>query len=131
MNEGKPGQGWLRRWWPALAWAVVLFAQSSIPGDDIPAFIPVVGWDKVIHLVLYGILAWLAMRGRAAGPPAAWIIWLLCVAYGASDEAHQLFVPGRFASVWDLAADALGALLAVLLYGVVSRKREQNRHNAA
>lgn len=108
-------RGW-RRWWPVAAWAAVLFLQSSIPAKDIPIVVPIVGWDKLVHFVLYGTLAWLAMRGRQDGRPAVWIILLFCVVYGASDEAHQFLVPGRTPSVWDLLADSIGAGLGILLF---------------
>ena len=32
--------------------------------------------------------------------------------YGVSDEFHQSFVPGRTASIWDLAADSIGVAIA-------------------
>ena len=40
---------------------------------------------------------------------------VVTVVYGFSDEFHQLYVPGRSADMYDLAADAAGALLFVLL----------------
>ena len=36
--------------------------------------------------------------------------------YGATDEWHQSYVPGRYAEVADWVADTLGALLATVLY---------------
>jgi VanZ family protein len=53
--------------------------------------------------------------------------WLLSTAYGATDEAHQYFVPGRHADVADLAADALGALaaaVAIRAWGIIARGSE-------
>jgi VanZ family protein len=38
---------------------------------------------------------------------------LLVIVYGASDEFHQYFVPGRQADVFDLMADSLGAVVLV------------------
>jgi VanZ family protein len=40
----------------------------------------------------------------------------LGVAYGASDEVHQAFVPGRSADPADWAADALGVLAGTFAY---------------
>ena len=42
---------------------------------------------------------------------------MMAIAYGASDEWHQSFVPGRHADVWDLAADGVGAALALGVVG--------------
>jgi VanZ family protein len=41
---------------------------------------------------------------------------LVVSAFGASDEWHQSFVPGRFTDFWDWLADTLGAAIAVGLY---------------
>jgi VanZ family protein len=40
---------------------------------------------------------------------------LAAAAYSLTDEFHQLFVPGRHASIADCAIDSTGAALAVLL----------------
>ncbi len=38
---------------------------------------------------------------------------LLVILYAASDEFHQLFTPGRFASSLDLLSDGIGAVIGV------------------
>ena len=119
--------GWWKRWWPVVAWAAVLFGQSSVPGSDIPKFIPTIGWDKLYHFGLYAILAILAMRSRRGSAFAVWSVLLFCVAYGASDEFHQWFVPGRTASVWDLLADSLGAGAGVLLFLAWQRRMKRKQ----
>jgi hypothetical protein len=40
------------------------------------------------------------------------LLTILVTAYGVTDEYHQLFVPGRDASGWDILADGLGGFLA-------------------
>jgi VanZ family protein len=40
---------------------------------------------------------------------------LLSALYGVSDEFHQSFIPGRFATVEDVVADSLGACFGVIL----------------
>lgn len=44
---------------------------------------------------------------------------LIGAIYGLSDEWHQSFVPGRDCSVYDVAADALGVLSAVVTFKMV------------
>jgi VanZ family protein len=43
--------------------------------------------------------------------------------YGASDEIHQGFVPGRSPEVWDWVADTLGSIAGVLAYFRFHRRR--------
>jgi VanZ family protein len=72
-------------------------------------------WDKLLHAVEYGGLAVLlsvAWRGEGVGRGSAMAIAVaLTTLYAATDEWHQHMVPGRDASVWDWAADAVGAFL--------------------
>jgi len=91
-----------------------LFWMSSDPSPpQPPKFFE--GQDKVIHAVLYAVLAAVVSLGirRSGGTPrfseqfAAPI--LFAALYGLSDEIHQLFVPHRNFDPWDVAADALGA----------------------
>ena len=54
-------------------------------------------------------------------PPLRFIEEVLIVTafgclYGITDELHQLFVPGREASVIDVAVDTLGSLLGGIFY---------------
>lgn len=52
---------------------------------------------------------------------AALLAWALTVAYAASDELHQLFVPGRAGRLSDIGIDAGGALLGIALLLFVLR----------
>ena len=98
------------RWAPAVLWAALIFFLSSGP-RDIPAP-EVVGIDKVLHFGAYGVLGFLLARGRLSFALTA----LIGILYGASDEVHQMFVPGRSPSVFDWIADAAGVLAGVYLY---------------
>lgn len=69
--------------------------------------------DKVVHMGLYGVfggtLAWGWIRSRVGWPHASLIA--LGAFYGATDEWHQAFVPGRSVSFYDWIADVTGVLL--------------------
>ena len=100
-------------WVPAAAWAGVIFWLSSrrtLPGPELPYF------DKVAHFgayaVLGGLLAFATDRSRVTVIVAV----ALGLLYGASDEIHQMFVPGRSPDVLDWAADAAGVITACYLY---------------
>ncbi len=85
--------------------------------------IEVFGLDKIAHMTVYGVLAFLTARafnGREAGWGATKIFFatvVLTVLYGVSDEFHQMFVPGRAASIADLIFDLIGACIGAYLYG--------------
>ena len=81
------------------------------------------GEDKLVHVGLYGVLGATLFWGRmrASSPPAGWVLVLLGVAYGASDEWHQSFVPGRDPSFSDWTADTAGVLLGYWITSVIVR----------
>jgi len=72
---------------------------------------------KTAHFVEYAILGCLFWRvvasanAFAASSPARHLAWALLFAglYAASDETHQIFVPGREASIHDVILDTVGA----------------------
>ena len=122
-------QGWWR-YLPVLAMMAVIFFLSSQPGDsfqlpDVPDI------DKLLHSLVYGTLAATALFavpvGFARRRPgmAAVLVVLFCLVYGISDEFHQSFVPGRTPSVWDLAADVLGASLVSAAWYLLGRQGRQ------
>jgi VanZ family protein len=84
----------------------------------------------VLHAGAFGVLAllsaWALTRGslRAATWPVLLAACLVAILYGATDEFHQSFVPGRDADVFDLFADAGGAFAAagaIRAWGIIAR----------
>jgi len=92
----------------------VLSAQSTLP--DLTPGLP--GLEEIGgHLAAYALLAallWWALRGSGVRYPATAAL-LAAVLYGASDEFHQSFVPGRTMTISDLLVDLIGASLALLI----------------
>jgi VanZ family protein len=68
---------------------------------------------KAAHFTNYGILFWILIRGPMAGRPYTTLV--LCVGYAFLDEGHQILVPGRTPSLYDVALDSSGALLGRFL----------------
>lgn len=102
------------RWAPPVVWAGFILMLTSWPSSGLPSL--AVGMDKVGHFGLYGVLGFLvgrALRGRLLASALAGAA-LGIAAFGALDEWHQLFVPGRAASVWDWVADVAGTLVGLL-----------------
>lgn len=105
------------RWIPAFVMMLVIFVFSSFPGDRLPDFLD---WDTLIkkagHMIGYGLLALSYLHLLRSDPRRYWVAWLMALLFGASDEVHQSFVPGRFASILDVIVfDNLGAVTALLL----------------
>ena len=99
-------------WLPVFAWAAVIFAFSSIPSLSSGLG----EWDTVLrkgaHVTEYAILG--ALLYRALGVEA--LALAIGIAYAATDELHQHFVPGRHASPIDVAIDAVGVSLGMLVW---------------
>lgn len=117
-------------YWPPIAWAAVLFIQSSIPNVSSP--LKLTKWDdKWIHAVIYFPLGFLLMRALRETQPQRstaqilFFTFILGTLYGFSDELHQYFVPGRFSDWRDAVADAVG----VALGGFGFIKFEQQQRN--
>jgi VanZ family protein len=116
------------RWIPVAAYAVGIFFVSSIsqartlPGDM---------GDKTAHSLAYAGFALVLLRAlagarwRGVTAVTAIVAASLATLYGASDELHQYFVPGRDADVLDVAADARGALVAAAIAYLIARMRRR------
>jgi len=107
-------------WVPPVAIALLIFwlsSRSTYPGGiELPY-----PWDKLAHASVFGALALaleLTFRHLPKGMPLHrrhLLIFVLVSCFGASDEIHQRFVPGRDCDVLDWMADSMGAALGLAL----------------
>jgi VanZ family protein len=90
------------------------------------------GFDKVLHFTAYAVLAgliaaaWQLSTGTLTARHLRWV-WCAVVIFGALDEITQIPVH-RDCSMWDWAADGLGAATGLLVF-VWARKRISTRAN--
>jgi VanZ family protein len=103
-------------WAPVAVYMAAIFYVSSLPQLPMPP-----GGDKPWHLLAYVGLGVVVVRAVAGGLPAA-IGWstaltaiVIGVGYAATDELHQMFVPGRTAQWSDLLADAIGICVGIVI----------------
>ena len=97
-------------------WAVAVIATVFMASGSSHVAAPaIVNFDKVAHTMVFGLIATLVGRSFRRRR-WVWFAILLTSIYGATDEIHQSFTPGRSVEVDDWAADTLGACLAVTLY---------------
>jgi len=102
----------LSLWLPVVLCAALIFTLSSIPSLSSGLGL----WDlvlrKLAHAGEFALLAALLLRALARPWPAL----AIAVAYAASDEFHQHFVRGRVGSPRDIAVDAAGAVIGLIVF---------------
>ena len=115
--------GSLSSWLPPLLYMAVIFGISSLP-NPLPQVTARVS-DRLLHVVEYGVLAALFARALtregAGGRTTILAAIVMTSLYGASDEYHQAFVPGRISDVRDWIADTIGGVAGALAFA--SRRR--------
>lgn len=127
-RQTRPLRPWLY-WIPVLLYAAVIFALSSLPflGARIPYNLD---YFHPIEFCLLGFLlgwAWHLSHPGGNRYLRAGLLFTMGILYGAADEVHQAFVPGRVSSLGDLAWDALGLLLGIGLFFVFEHLLQSNR----
>ncbi|HEY8778093.1 MAG TPA: VanZ family protein [Gaiellaceae bacterium] len=99
-------------WLPVVVWAAVIFTFSSI----LNLSTGLGTWDTILrkgaHVTEYAVLGGLLYRALGREPVAL----ATGIAYAATDELHQHFVRGRHASPVDVAIDAVGVALGMLVW---------------
>ncbi|MBK9449537.1 MAG: VanZ family protein [Bacteroidetes bacterium] len=124
---------------PAIVWMGMIFSLSNQPGGGsgalsrlIMSYLAKFGIDfqawfgehavwvlrKCAHFTEYMILFFLLMLAfsvRWERKTARWWALLGTFLYAASDEFHQLFIPGRVGDVFDVMIDTSGGLFGLVL----------------
>ena len=118
-------------WLPPAAWMAFIFYLSSQSSFGILSRLSFPGADKLVHAVIYGVLAALTARAVVPGRWSPGWGWLVATSYGMTDEYHQFFVPGRQMDGWDLLADAAGAALAVAALTLIRQRRDSGEPRSA
>lgn len=84
---------------------------------------------KTAHAMEYAVLGLLtagAFIDRRTSIRAGILVpWCIATAYAASDEVHQLFVPGRSGQVSDVILDSAGVLAGLLVLAAVRKIRRR------
>jgi VanZ family protein len=148
---------WLKRWWPAIVWAIVIsgFSTGAFTSENTSRMIiPVLHFlfphaspdtlafmhhiiRKCAHFTEYFIFSLLILRGFRAGEKGTRLRWalltiLIVAGYASLDEFHQSFVPGRTAAVGDVLIDTSGgatAQFAAWLWILLGPTRARRRQN--
>ncbi len=115
----------------AAGWMLLIFFLSHQPGfsDDLesPSFFEMVPelLSNLLHIPVYGVLAalyWFGFCGTINSIARRnLVVIVLALLFACSDEFHQSFVIGRYASAMDIASDFVGAVIAVLMLTIMHR----------
>jgi VanZ family protein len=120
-------------WLPVALWGLFIFMMSTSTFSALNTsriIVPVMRWvfplastetisvlhaliRKSAHFTEYCVLFWLLLRGPMKGRP--YLALGVCVVYAFLDEGHQILVPGRTPSLYDVALDSTGALFSRFL----------------
>lgn len=140
--------------WPVL-WMVLIFSLSHQPAgvsggisseivrqvfEAIVRIVPVefdtlhTLFRKSAHFFAYLVLGLLLVKTLLKNGVAFWraMLWAfaLSVLYAASDEFHQLFIPGRSGEVRDVLIDSAGAATGLLGYWFFAKLKWQHAKKA-
>jgi VanZ family protein len=101
-----------------LAWAVVILALCTVPGQNLPDT-EIVSLDKFVHFALFYVLAWLWL----SAPGGNWK-WITVAAggtlYAAFTEIYQGWLPWeRTPDPLDFLANVAGLLAGFLSFAVL------------
>lgn len=106
---------------PFWLWTIALFTGTSLPGSSIT--LPDFQFsDKFAHFFAYAGVGFLLRRLIPHLRAEFWkksytnISITIGVFMGIIDELHQIFIPGRDASLGDLLADIIGVVLGIFIY---------------
>jgi VanZ family protein len=122
----------VRSFSPAIVWGTFIFAVILIPGNFIPhirTFSQWLQWDKVTHLVLFGVFSISLLRGFSkyrltiVTTGIYLVTFLISVVYGGLTECLQFLLPvGRDGNIYDFYANTVGTSLGCLTFFFLVRK---------
>ena len=144
----------LERWGPALLWMFVIYkasADSQSVAHSSRIIEPLVRWlmpnvtpdqlatvhlwaRKAAHMSEYAFLSLLFLRAlcenREQLRKGAVTAWIMSTAFAATDEFHQLWIPGRDGNPRDVLIDSTGAALALFAWVSISRALASKKPDA-
>jgi len=112
---------------PAILFYLLIFSLSSA---DLGIRIRVYHFDKIAHLIEFGIMALLLSFAffnvlKASLTIKIMVTFFVGVGLGILDEFHQYYVPGRHRDALDALADAVGIAGGIFLYWFLEKTRKK------
>ena len=123
-----------RNSYPGILCGIIILVLTGLPGSCFPRVKPVVGIDKVVHLLMYATFAFLCLwgyrkqfisNGIEYQKRALLLAVVISIAYGGLTEIMQEYlVPKRTGDWVDFAADAIGTLVGVGIFYLFYREKK-------
>ena len=115
---------------PLCLYWILIFVLTTLPSDSLPG---IGASDKINHLLAYfglGVLLKLSLDFQTKYPSLKKrsSIYTIVIGsiYGALDEIHQIFIPGRSCEFIDWVADVagitIGVFIVILIYKIELKK---------
>lgn len=130
--------------YPGLIISIFIMVIMGLPGNYFPKVVSFWDWlgpDKVIHLIVFGMLSYSMLWGyrkKILSHDVQYIkksfllTLLLSVSYGALTELMQKYVfINRFGSIYDFIADAIGCVLGAIVFFLYFKKKVKKNKNTA
>lgn len=142
----------IKSWIPVLLWMVVIFLFSAQPATesselsgsitkrifDLIATTPLSNMlgenlihtliRKCAHFTIYLVLGTLVYRALnrddSLQRKRVLVAFIICVLYAATDEFHQLYVPGRSGQFTDILIDSFGAFIGIMACSTILKWRK-------
>lgn len=115
----------MNSFWPAIFWSAIIIILLSIPGSDLPeetSFLSIPYFDKWVHLGIFALFVvlwcWYINARRPATRRTGSFIYITIIAILLGyimELVQKYFVPNRDYDLWDVVADAVGALAGLLI----------------
>ena len=123
-----------RNSYPGILCGIIILVLTGLPGSCFPRVKPIVGLDKVAHLIMYATFAFLCLwgyrkqfisNGMAYRKKAILLAVVISIAYGGLTEIMQEYlVLSRIGDWVDFAADTVGTLVGVGIFYLFYREKK-------
>jgi len=120
----------VKYFFPAIFWGMVVLILLSLPGSYIPhivVFTEWLQWDKISHLILFGVFSyamlWGFYKSHTISKAIYGLVFLLSVLFGGLTEYLQYLLDiGRNGNIYDFCANCLGVGLGCFVFFLKTKK---------
>lgn len=119
---------------PGILCGIAILVLTGIPGSVFPRIKPIIGMDKVVHILMYATFAFLCIwgyrkqfisNGEDYRKRALRLTILISITYGGLTELIQEFlIPTRTGDCFDFLSDTIGSLLGVLIFHLFFKNKK-------